>query len=161
MLHYLESFGGADLFAKIDNDTMVPPLWLSECVRVMEGEPSIDLLGLEAMHPTHYGRVHREYEPASFIGGIGLFRARAFEGRALPVAEGRFGFTAWQERHPEVVKGWLNPALPVCLLDRVPFEPWRSLSAEYEAAGWQRPWTRYREDTVGLWEWWGAWDKPA
>ena len=65
------------------------------------------------------------------------------------------GFTDWQLAHPELVKGWIVPPLKLFLLDRLPIEPWASLSKKYEAAGEQRFWTRYPLDAASqLWDWW-------
>ncbi len=65
------------------------------------------------------------------------------------------GFTDWQQRHPELVNGWIVPPLKLFLLDRLPIEPWASLSKKYESTGQQRFWTRYpMEAAPALWEWW-------
>jgi glycosyltransferase involved in cell wall biosynthesis len=86
------------IFAKIDNDVMVPPGWLNECLRTMSKHPELGLLGIEAFTPlgTPPAGDARDYEPARHIGGIGLMRAGCFV--TLPRANGRLGFTAWQER---------------------------------------------------------------
>lgn len=95
------------------------------------------------------------YAPTEAVGGIGAFRARAFYGRSAMIQHSKYGgFTDWQIAHPEIVKGWLYPAMPIFLLDRLPFEPWLKLSKQYIADGKQRPWTNYPDDTKGLWEWW-------
>lgn len=148
----------ADVFAKVDSDTMLPPNWLNECLDVMEANPEVDLLGIEArVDADKSGPPPRTVYDADFIGGIGLMRRRAFE-TDLPSPDGpssRFGFTAWQEKHAGVKKAWINPPLPVCLLNMVPFEPWASLSREYVRNGYQRPWPDvYTEKDKGLWEWW-------
>ena len=142
---------GDGLFIKIDNDVMLPPGWLPECLEVMR-DPSIDLLGIEAMLSIGPGpRASRE---TLYIGGIGLMRHRAFR-CCLPFAQGRMGFTAWQDEHKQVKKAWLDPALPVCLLNLVPFDPWRSLSLEYIQKGWQRDWPSFLPKTeTKFWEWW-------
>jgi hypothetical protein len=144
-----------DMFAKIDSDTMVPPGWLGDCLSVMERHPWLDLLGIEAMvnaqRPVEPAPVSRRVDEAAHIGGIGLMRGRAFQ-YSLPRPDGRFGFTAWQE-HYNVRCGWLNPALPVFLLDRMPMEPWAGLSREYVAKGWQRPWQAYLPNQQQMWEW--------
>jgi len=36
-----------DIFAKIDNDVIVPPGWLTKCIRVFDENPELDLLGIE------------------------------------------------------------------------------------------------------------------
>jgi hypothetical protein len=64
------------------------------------------------------------------------------------------GFTDWQLLHKEVRKGWILPPLKVFLLDRLPMEPWASLSRKYIAAGDQRPWANYKPADAHLWSWW-------
>lgn len=148
------------IFAKIDSDTMVPPNWLNACLQVMDENRNLDLLGIEAHMKLETGNVRRGYESARFIGGIGLMRQESFI--TLPRPSGRFGFGAYQARAHRadaapigwVTPGWIKPALPVFLLDRLPREPWVSLSLEYEAAGWQRPWPKYGEESQALWSWW-------
>lgn len=160
MNHYLDE-DPAEMFAKIDSDTMVPKFWLEECMRVMHIHSDLDLLGIEAFRPVDVSSgAHRGYDDAQFIGGIGLMRTRAFAD-SLPRPNGRFGFTRWQESKPDVKKGWLNPALPVFLLDWLPREPWRSLTNQYVAAGWNRDWNAifpeqcpYPEVRKDLWSWW-------
>lgn len=147
MNDYLSRDDETEYFAKIDSDVMLPHGWLDECISVMDAHPELDLLGIEAV-----GRVGdgpRTYKRAEHVGGIGLFRRRAF--KTLPEPQGRFGFTAWQAR-PEVVTGWIQPSLNVVLLDRVPVDPWLSLSNEYEAKGWQRPWPKYSVNDPS-WKW--------
>ena len=46
MNHYL-SGPGAEIFAKVDNDCIVPPGWLDQSLAVMEAHPELDLLGIE------------------------------------------------------------------------------------------------------------------
>lgn len=151
MNHYLATANYDGTFAKIDNDVMLPPRWLEESLALL-GDPSIDLLGIEAVYPTGAGR--RQIEDAAHIGGIGLMRLRAFS-HCVPKAQGRMGFTAWQLAHPELKKGWINPSLAVCLLNLLPFEPWKSLSTEYVKNKWQRDWPGpYVPESKSLWEWW-------
>jgi GT2 family glycosyltransferase len=142
-----------EMFCKIDSDTMVPPGWLGDCLSVMERHPWLDILGIEAMRPAAVAPYSRDIDEVAHIGGIGLMRGRVFQ-YSLPRPDGRFGFTAWQEQHPTARKAWLRPALPVFLLDRLPMEPWASLSREYVAKGWQRHWPPYGEKDSHLWEWW-------
>lgn len=153
MNHFLTTDVVADVFAKIDSDTMLPPGWLSVCARMMEQNPHVSLLGLEAMHRVEPQPANRMARPAEYIGGIGMMRSHAFD-HSLPRPNGRFGFTAWQDHQRDLIKAWIEPSLPVCLLDRVPFEPWKSLSAEYVRQGWQRAWDPYRADQSALWDWW-------
>lgn len=149
-----------DLFAKIDNDVLLPPGWLGECLGVMDASPHLALLGIECGDDFPVGdHVERRYERAHHIGGIGLMRGKAFEKFGLPRADGRMGFTHWQEKN-EVVAGWLRPNLPVALLDHLPMEPWKSLSEEYIAKGWQRHgWNGsnfYELRSHRLWDWWAG-----
>jgi glycosyltransferase involved in cell wall biosynthesis len=139
-----------ELFCKVDSDTMLPPFWLQECLKVMEASQELDLLGIEAFNPVAAGETARGYNPARWIGGIGLMRKRCFI--TYPKPNGRFGFTQWQ-RESKAIKGWINPSLPVFLLDRMPTDPWLSLSQEYVAKGWQREWPLYQMEQETLWEW--------
>ena len=246
-----------ELFAKIDNDVVVPPYWLRTCKQAMDKSPDVDMLGIEPMYPVwmpsteerevenphkvvpnfsctqdyiarrpvmihgvymrqgdhlpvdspirkdsrRLGQIcghralyletldedhrvgfcsvcnrtevvdlredgdapkmetvlvptERACVTTGHIGGIGVMRAKVFEGQRMPKPNGRFGFTIWQKYHLEVIKAWLNPALPVILLDRLPMKPWRSLSAQYVTNGWQRPWDAYTEADRDLWSWW-------
>jgi hypothetical protein len=256
MNHFINN-AKPELFAKIDNDVIVPPHWLGACRLVMEQNPAVDMLGIEAMYPSQLSEtVEREVVPqhevvpdnncmqdyvarravlihgealragdrlsidspvrrnprrlghlcarraltletldnnhrvgyctmhnrtevvdlralsdspqmetvivpigrecvlTDHIGGIGLMRGRAFEGQRMPRPNGRWGFTIWQKYHPEITKAWMNPSLAVILLNRLPMEPWCSLSAEYAANDWQRPWDVYTEADWPLWGWW-------
>jgi hypothetical protein len=161
MRDYLLNHQTHSIFAKIDSDTMVAPGWLGTCLNVMERHPEVDLLGIEAFNEIaafdcqRAGEYARSYTDARFIGGIGLMRVSVFHVHGLPEPAGRYhGFTEWQERRPRIRKGWLNPSLPVFLLDRLPFEPWRSLSKEYVAKFGQRDWGPYDENSTELWSWW-------
>lgn len=143
------------IFCKLDSDTMVPPGWLDDCRPVMSRHPELGLLGIEAFNPVAPPPAERSYTPAVHIGGIGMMRTEAFMD---PMIASRrfFGFTSWQTRHEELRKGWVNPSLPVFLLDHLPREPWRSLTREYIAKGWQREWGPYDEKSSELWSWWCA-----
>jgi hypothetical protein len=154
MNHYLYQLDPREVrtFAKIDNDTMVPQQWLDECLKVFDKHRELHLLGIEAFNRIEGGSVDRGYSEARFIGGIGLMRNGCFV--TLPRPNGRFGFTAWQEKTATVRKGWINPSLPVFLLDRIPREPWRSLSKLYVEKRWQREWGAYPEKDKDLWSWW-------
>lgn len=168
---------GADIFAKIDNDVIVPPGWLEQCLSVMEAHPELDLLGIEppaSRTPAPWakgmpvpapeycaGTVFTGCNPAcapcDSIGGIGLMRRSAFAGKPPMKPHGQNGvggFTDWQLENAHVCKGWIVPPLSLFLLDRLPFEPWLSLSKKYIAQGIQRPWTNYPASASHLWEWW-------
>jgi glycosyltransferase involved in cell wall biosynthesis len=172
----------ADVICKIDADTIVPPGWLGACHAVMEAHPELDLLGIEppASRTPHFEGGPRKpapeddyrtwhgcgceapagifyqsgYASCDSIGGIGLMRTKTFlENEPLRPHSIYGGFTEWQLQHPRIRKGWIVPPLDVFLLDRMPGEPWASLSREYEAKGWQRAWSKYPKDST-LWEWW-------
>lgn len=152
MQHYLDSGPSAPYWAKIDNDTVVPPGWLDDCVRVMDASPELELLGIEAMCEVA-AVAERTYRPSPFIGGIGLFRTAAWKDRPPLVADGFFGFTSWQDQNG-VATGWIDPSLPVFLLNRLPVEPWSSLSDKYVARGWQRDFGKYHPGQSPMWDWW-------
>ncbi|HET6456022.1 MAG TPA: glycosyltransferase family A protein, partial [Armatimonadota bacterium] len=145
--------------AKIDNDTMLPAEWLETALAVMGKNPDLHLLGIEPfgvergkdLAHDDYGVVDSSH---GHIGGIGLFRASAFiDSQPEPEPGKYFGFWHWQSANPHIKRGFINPGIPVFLLDRMPMEPWRGLSDEYIRKGWQRPWTKYTEQQSELWEW--------
>ena len=157
--------GGTEVFARIDNDTMVPPGWLNECLGLLEQNPTVDLLGIEARSDVApSGPPPRTVYDGDYIGGIGLMRRRAFaniDGLVprpyIDCPASRFGFEEWQWGKKDIRKVWIQPPLPVCLLNRVPFEPWSSLSKEYVAKGWQRSWPEpYSFARADLWKWWAS-----
>ncbi len=154
MNDFLQKRGPAEVFCKLDNDTMVPPGWLGEASELLAANPTVDLLGIEARDGLPCSAAGpRAVQGAKFIGGIGLMRRRAFERHGLPGHDGRFGFGAWQERN-EVPVGWIVPTLPVFLLNRLPLEPWASYSRRYVAQGWQRDWPEPYSTEVEKWAWW-------
>jgi glycosyltransferase involved in cell wall biosynthesis len=144
----------APIVAKTDNDVLLPPHWLRESLAVLEAHPELTFLGIEAIQAhalTHAGP--RSFAPARWISGLGLYRRQAFA-KSLPQPLHRwFGFEQWIDRqNPPLVVGWMDPAMPLVLLDRVPFEPWRSLTDAYVANGWQRRWHEHEPDSM-LWDW--------
>jgi hypothetical protein len=176
MLAYLDRPDAGEVFAKIDNDVIVPPGWIDAAVDVMARRPELDLLGLEpprSRTPAPWARGKRPATPeldgppglhnycgyalCDAIGGVGLMRSSAFAGRGRMRPHATYGgFTNWQIENPDVTKGWIVPPLSLFLLDRLPFEPWLGLSRQYIAAGHQRPWTNYGPEAAALWEWWIA-----
>jgi len=154
------SLSEAELFVKIDNDIAMPPGWLPRILSAWMRNREYELIGMEAAWNGAYkgllARQKYSVLPARHIGGVGLMRVKAFEWRrAIPLSlgkNGRAGFTIWQHRyHPKA--GWLKPDLPNVQLDKIPEEPWASLSAEYVEKGWTRPWDPYLPDMKGWWEW--------
>jgi GT2 family glycosyltransferase len=153
MVHFIRR-AQAPMLAKLDNDTMMPPGWLAESLKVMEQHPELQLLGIEAMYPTDdFGAAERSYVPAKFISGLGLYRRKAFERSQPTTYQKWFGLEEWQMAHgSSLIRGWIKPALPIFLLDRIPFEPWVSHSDRYITAGIQRSWPRY-DPACPLWHW--------
>ena len=186
MKRYLSMPAEPQVFAKIDNDVIVPPGWLDACAPAMDRNPGLDLLGIEPpisrtpapwangkrapapeenyaqglstdMLRRGYGVPSLGYVHCDMIGGIGLMRRSAFAKGAPMVPHGPNGvggFSDWQARTSSVTKGWIMPPLNVFLLDRLPVEPWASLSKRYIAEGLQRPWTNYAPEDHALWDWW-------
>jgi hypothetical protein len=147
----------ADLFAKIDSDVIVPPGWLGtmqDCFRA--NNRKIDLLGMEADQakppPHDWDGVYRAVR-ASHIGGVGLMRVDSFKKRGNPKPDGYFGFTEWQH-NTSVRPAWIQPDLQCFLLDRVPFEPWKTITARYINEGINRDWGKYDDDMNWYWDWW-------
>lgn len=145
---YLER-GKSDVFAKIDNDFIVPPDWLDEMLNVWE-TADLDVLGTEPFIGLDE-EAERSYEPCEWIGGKGLIRKSIFDG-PIP-ADGRFGWTHYQASH-SFRKAWVKPDLRAFGIDQLPFEPWESLAAEYEEKGWQRRWPAYNPASEPYWSWW-------
>lgn len=142
----------AEFVAKIDNDTILPPGWLNICMDVLSQHPELDLLGLECKNPL--GVEPYSYTASDHVGGIFVARRKIFCEHPLPEVDGvYYGFTDWQ-RDNNVSRGWLNPGIPVFLIDRLPHEPWTSLSTQYEERDWQRWWKHYDESEHALWDWW-------
>lgn len=149
----------AETFAKVDNDIMVPPGWLEAMLSVLDHDPHLDLLGMEAgMSAVRAPDTPVEcytFTPSSHIGGVGLMRRRPFDTFSWPRPNGRFGFTEWQQRHrPQ--RGWIEPDLRVFSLDQLPFNPWRGITQGYHGAqGLQRDWPLYPPDMHFYWSWAG------
>jgi glycosyltransferase involved in cell wall biosynthesis len=144
----------APFIAKTDNDVLLPPHWLRESLAVLLAHPELTFLGIEAIQThalTHAGP--RSFASARWISGLGLYRREAFA-KSLPQPLHRwFGFEQWLDRqNPPLVVGWMAPGMPLVLLDRVPFEPWRSMTEAYVANGWQRRWHEYEPNST-LWNW--------
>ena len=147
----------AEWFAKIDNDIILPPGWLEAMTGVLERNPEVDILGMEAgrgnSRHADWDGIYR-FEPGSHMGGVGLVRVEALAQRTrMNEHQGRYGWTEWQQEYAQVVRGWINPDLAVVSLDRVPFEPWRSLGERYVEQEWARPWGFYH-DRADYWDWW-------
>lgn len=144
----------ADLVVKLDNDAIVPSDWLGVSLDVLDRNPETEVLGLEERGIP--GRPPYHCRTARHVGGLYVARRAIFNRRPLAEASGiYFGWQEWCLARG-VVSGWLAPSLAVFLLDRLPVEPWLSLSREYERRGWQRPWPDYSPGRSALWIWWLA-----
>lgn len=153
MLDFIQK-STAPILAKLDNDAMVPPAWLDESLGVLERNPELSLLGIEAMCEVEVSpSAARGYASAQFISGLGLYRRNAFARTRPRAFQKYFGLEEWQvAQGANLTRGWIRPALPVFLLDRMPLEPWRGLSAAYVQRGWQRSWPAYPPASA-LWHW--------
>lgn len=169
MNRYVGRIAPAEWFAKIDNDIMVPPGWLSALLGVVTWNPELDLLGMEAGRTgtphQHFGEAaaarkewQYEYEKARHIGGVGLFRTQVFASRPrMRENAGRDGLTHFQREYAHDLEvGWIVPDLLVCSLDQVPADPWRTLAAEYVEKSWSRPWEPYHERYPYYHAWWSG-----
>lgn len=158
MNHYIAT-AESDWFAKIDNDIALPGSWLESLLAANSNTPGYDLIGMEAglvelegRDGKHWDRRYRITE-STHIGGVGLMRTRLFKDSPVIPSRGRFGFTEWQVRY-DVRTGWITPDLLCPQLDRLPFEPWASLSEQYVEEGWQRQWPKYDETWMQpYWSW--------
>ncbi len=146
-------------FVKVDNDIAMPPGWLDIVLRAARRNPEYDLIGMEAAWtgPFPARRVpNYGITKAKHIGGVGLMRTRAFQWRKpVPLSlgkNGRAGFTIWQHRW-HIKAGWLTPDIPNVQLDRIPTEPWKTLSERYVELGWARAWGPYEADMERWWRW--------
>ena len=145
----------SDLFAKIDNDVALPPGWLDAFISVMEAKNPPELLGTESpfMGPPPEGWDGTyTWHPWKHIGGVGLMQTEFFR-RTGPMKAKRYhGFTQHQWIYGPR-RGWINPDLPACLLDRCPVEPWLTYGRRYERQGWQRPWKKIPAEMDYYWRW--------
>jgi hypothetical protein len=143
------------LFAKIDNDIIVPPAWLGTMLDVMERHPEVELLGAE---PGHNEEGYVDLVPCDHIGGVGLMRTSAWEERPAPIADGRFGFTEWQHLY-RTGSFWIQPELMLFSLDMIPVEPWLSLRETYIRQGLNRAWPLLDPADDRYWSWWTRGDQ--
>lgn len=154
---------GVEQFAKIDNDMVVPPGWLTDLLATMTRNPGLDVLGMEPFvgDPTA-SPFRREVTPAVHVGGKGLIRTRVFS-HCRPRPGGRNGYYGWTEfqtKHRDITKGWATPDLLAFGLDQLGFEPWASLVDRYEAKRWARRWPPY-SDPFAYCSWWAPVHMPV
>lgn len=148
---------GVEMFAKLDNDMVVPPGWLDDMLRTMTSNPGLDILGMEPFvgNPTA-SPSDRGITPAEHIGGKGLIRTRAFS-QCRPVpggVNGYQGFTQWQHQHPQVSKAWVTPDLLCFGLDQIDLDPFPALTDTYVGKGWMRRWPQYANGGKDYYSWW-------
>ncbi len=161
MNHYVAN-SEATWFCKVDNDIVVPPGYLTSLLQVRDDVPGAEAIGMEAGWTELPPQVIPEgfrygYEPARHIGGVGLIRTEWLGGKPRMIGRGdggRFGWTE-QQNHHRIAAGWIKPDLYLFSLDQLPFEPWRSLAAEYVGRTWSRQWGTYHERFMcRYWDWW-------
>ena len=158
----------APILAKLDNDTVFPPQWINNALDVMDRNPKLMMLGLEATRPCNVGPPPYSFEEAQFISGVGLYRRAAFREPMRPWSRdgepAYYGLEDYQTMRPGLTRGWIDPCIPTVLLDRMPpgVGPWRELSDRYIAEKWQRPWENYTvAEHHALWDWWADVDGVA
>jgi len=142
----------ADFVAKLDNDAMYPPNWLDMSLGVMQSHPELQMLGLEWMGAP--GDLPYTYYEIADADGLWIARGDIFHKGNLPVVtDVYFGMHPWVSNNG-IKSGRIKPSIPVFLLDRLPMDPWRSLSKEYTSKGWQRDvFPLYSADMSHLWDW--------
>lgn len=148
----------SDVFAKIDNDIVLPLGWLEAMTSVMMSRPTLDLLGMEAgmsgRPEDDWNGIYGLNEDCAHIGGVGLIKGSSIRRYSRPIPNGRFGWTENQHTFG-YERAWIKPDLQMCEMDKLPFDPWKSLSNEYVDAGVQRQWDKYPGDMIDYyWRWW-------
>lgn len=143
------------IIAKIDSDTVPCPGWLGVSLDVIHRHPKLWALGVlprtPSVVPPREGE-RRDYRPVSHVGGVGLFRAAAWD-NLMPGPAPFHGWTAHQRRS-SWEKGWIRPDLPIFLLDQMPFEPFIRLRQHYFKKGWHRTNKSGRSlEWKSLWSW--------
>lgn len=143
----------SSVIAKVDSDTMVSKDWLEIGLEVLQRHSDLWALGVHGRGflNANAQTSDRNWKPAVHVGGIGLFRKQAWEG-LRPVGNTYYGWTGHQHR-ASWKKGWLDPGLPVFLLNLLRFQPFLGLSEDYIRRGWQRKSEYYRDDEEALWSW--------
>jgi len=162
---YIKRFEpGAEFFAKVDNDAMYPPNWLDISLGVLDRHAELQLLGVEYGGFNDGGELPHTYilHPKGHIGGLFVARSSILQIRPNEPLVSQNRYWGWQEwvSGRKLMRGWLKPAIPTFVLDRVYFDPWISYTKKYEAAGWQRGWIRYNHSHDHLWEGWCPWIQP-
>lgn len=144
----------ANMIAKIDSDVIVCPRWLDLMLGTLNAHPEIDALGMEPSFgaPPAPLLLPRTVKPAVHIGGVFLARSHVFR-LHRPKQDNRFfGWTAFQRRY--VRAAWIDPDLPVFLLDHIDVSPWRELAQRYIELGWSRRWESYFTAPPAYYQWW-------
>lgn len=162
MNHFATKVCTTPYFAKVDNDAVLPRFSLTTAARVIEHHPELDNLGIEAIAHTVRTIEPREsavldiatrtYQKADWISGLGLYRTSQWRDSQPKAFDRWFGLENWMHERNSVC-GWIDPAFPVFLLDRLPLPRFQALTAEYAAQGWQRVWPPYQAEQSALWDW--------
>jgi hypothetical protein len=147
-----------ELLATVDNDAMYPPGWLEIGLELMGRKSELQYLCLENYFGLK-GPLPYTYRQSRTGDGLAIIRRSIFRGDDVPIAQDTYhGLDDWMIKH-KIVVGWLKPAINVFLLDRVPLEPWCSISEKYVKNGWQRKLEgqpgvhRYTDAESYLWSW--------
>jgi hypothetical protein len=150
-----------EVFLKLDNDICLPPNnWWEPALTTIRAHPEIELFGMEAGmsgDPPRLDHHLRKYELVlrEHVGGVGFMRTSAFiRRRPIPatLGDGRTGFTIWQHKQRPSV-AWLSPDPMVIQLDKIPEEPWASLTEKYRRKRWNRAWPPYLAAQSDWWSW--------
>ena len=163
MNHFATKVCTTNYFAKVDNDAVLPMFALDAAVRAIEKNPEMDNLGIEAIasnvvpidsleSPGPGPSFYRTYQKADWISGLGLYRTSQWRDSQPKAFDRWFGLENWMHERNSVC-GWIDPAFPVFLLDRLPLPRFQALTAEYAAMGWQRVWPPYKAEQSALWDW--------
>jgi GT2 family glycosyltransferase len=141
----------APFIAKVDNDMLVPPLWLDSLKRIMDAFRELAVLGggrYDGDKPVE--RNGLGYYPVDNVGGNFLARAEPLKCAPIESPVGEFdvhekwrfsGFSAWQWQlretfgEPNVI-AWAYPYVDFRHMDD-PHYPYRRTN-EYQSLGWGR-----------------------
>lgn len=145
----------ARIVIKLDNDVIMPPGWLTVARGLLHTHEELQVLGLEEHDYRKPPVGPFTYSRATWVGGLYAARRSLFKPEDMPEPNGTYhGWQSWH-MNKQLRCGWIDPTLPVFLLDRLRFDPWATLSKHYRDKGWQRPWRQYPMHRSALWSWTG------
>jgi len=148
----------AEWFCKVDSDICLPAGWLEAMTSVFDNH-DLELLGMEAgmsgKPDDDWDGIYRVNTDCSHIGGVGMMRPSCVRRYPRPVANGRYGWTESQHKFKRK-SAWICPDLRMASLDKIPVEPFVSLTEKYEGQGnnIQRHWEPYPKEMADYhWGW--------